>query len=277
MKKFYTCKYDRPFKEIMLKEKNIDILKWLLETTLKETITDIKIKTVERNSENIHIKRKIFDALLTTNIGKVQIEVNSNIENYVHPRSMAYITDTYSHDTLVGEIYTEDTKFIQINLTYGLKDKKGLRIYKVRDEEGKLFVNNFIIYEYNMDFYKKLWLNKEKKEIKENEALIMLDLELKDLKELSKENRLVNKYMKELEKINKDPEFREYMTLDEDYRKIRNSILHEEKEKSREEGLKEGLKEQAIIIVKTMLKKGYKIEEISEITGFSKEDINELK
>lgn len=36
--------------------------------------------------------------------------------------------------------------------------------------------------------------------------------------------------MKELEKINKDPEFREYMTLDEDYRKIRNSILHEEKE-----------------------------------------------
>ena len=35
-KKYYTCKYDRPFKEIMLKESNKDILKKLLEHILKE-------------------------------------------------------------------------------------------------------------------------------------------------------------------------------------------------------------------------------------------------
>lgn len=31
MKKFYTCKYDRAFKEIMLKKDNIELLKYYLE------------------------------------------------------------------------------------------------------------------------------------------------------------------------------------------------------------------------------------------------------
>ena len=46
-KKYYTCKYDRPFKEIMLKESNKDILKKLLEHILKEEIKEIIILPTE--------------------------------------------------------------------------------------------------------------------------------------------------------------------------------------------------------------------------------------
>ena len=48
-KKFYTCKYDRPFKEIFLNEKNKHLLKGLLETILKVKIDDIEIRPTEKN------------------------------------------------------------------------------------------------------------------------------------------------------------------------------------------------------------------------------------
>ena len=295
--KFYTCRYDRPFKEIMLNENNKDILTWFLETTLKVKIKSIEVQTVERNTGNLNVKRKILDALLITNVGKIQIELNSNNADYVHARNMAYISDIYSHDTLIGETYSEQTKFIQINLTYNLKDNKSYRIYKMMDNEGKLFVENFAIYEFNMDFYKKMWDNKDEKLIEENKALIILDLDLENLKILSKEDRLVDKYMNNLENINKEPTFREYMSYEEDQRKIRNTLMQEgykegiEKglkdgikqgieqgiEKGIEQGIKQGAKENSIIIAKKLLDLGINKEDIIKSTGLSMEELESIK
>ena len=148
--KFYTCRYDRPFKEIMSKESNKDILKVIIESILKVKITDIIINNIERNSGNLRVRRKYLDALLTTNVGKIQIEVNAFNKKYVHPRNTAYICDVYSHHTLVGEDYNEDTKIIQINLSYEIDDDKSIRIYRLQDESGKRYVENLIIYDVNM-------------------------------------------------------------------------------------------------------------------------------
>ena len=79
--KYYTCKYDRPFKEIMLNENNKDILKELLVLILKVNINEIEVKNVERNTRNLKTKRKTYDILLKTEIGKIEIEVNSSIKN----------------------------------------------------------------------------------------------------------------------------------------------------------------------------------------------------
>ena len=56
--KYYTCRYDRPFKEIMLKESNKDILKKLLEHILKEEIKEITILPTERNNGNNNITNR---------------------------------------------------------------------------------------------------------------------------------------------------------------------------------------------------------------------------
>ena len=88
LKKFYTCKYDRAFKEIFMREENKDILTKLLESILKVEINEIKYLNVERNSGNIYVKGKRFDLYLNTNIGKIQVEVNSEMNKYVHPRNM---------------------------------------------------------------------------------------------------------------------------------------------------------------------------------------------
>ena len=151
-KKFYTCKYDRPFKEIFLKEQNKDILKALLEQVLELKINKIDIKNIERNTGNIKIRRKYLDALLYTDQGKIGIEINSENKDYVKPRNMAFLCDMYASHTLVGATYTEETKIIQINFSYGLRDNKGTRIYKIQDKENKEFVKNLFVYEINMEY-----------------------------------------------------------------------------------------------------------------------------
>ena len=124
MEKFYTCKYDRAFKEVFGKEENKDILKKLLEEILQVEIERIEYLNLERNVDNVKVKRKHLDLYLETNIGKIQVEVNSETNKYIHPRNMGYICNTYARYILIGEEYEEDTKIIQINLSYGLKDPK---------------------------------------------------------------------------------------------------------------------------------------------------------
>ena len=78
---------------------------------------------------------------------------------------LSYLCGVYSNDVLVGDKYNEDVMYIQINLSYGLKDDKLNRIYKMMDKDGKNYVNNFIIYKLNMDRYMKFWYNGDKKKI----------------------------------------------------------------------------------------------------------------
>ena len=126
---------------------------------------------------------------------------------------LSYLCGVYSNDVLVGDKYNEDVMYIQINLSYGLKDDKLNRIYKMMDKDGKNYVNNFIIYELNMDRYMKFWYNGDKK-IEENKYLVMLDLQLDELENLAKD-KVVSKYMETLKKINTEYKFKEYISAEE--------------------------------------------------------------
>ena len=97
-KKWYSGKYDRTFKEVMLYEKNRDLLKMVLEKILSVTIENLEVLNVEKVTGNIHVKGKRLDLNLKTNIGKINVEVNSYDEDYVHSKNFSYLADTYSHD-----------------------------------------------------------------------------------------------------------------------------------------------------------------------------------
>ena len=274
--KFYSCKYDRAFKEVFLKERNKDLLKVLLESILKLKIKGIKLIPNELNEENLLVRRKTLDALIETDIGKIGIEVNSNNRPYVHLRNMAYICDLYASYTLSGEKYTDKVDIIQINLSYelGINHKK-LSIYKIMDDEENLYVNNFKIYEINMDYYLKLWYDKNEKEIKENEYLVMLGLDKEELEAFSKKikNEKVEKYMSEIKKVNGKTVFKRFISYEQDKEFIKNSELSEAKD----EGIKEGSYDKQIEIAKNLLNENMDIKTISKVTGLSIENINKLK
>lgn len=111
----------------------------------------------------------------------------------------------------------------------------------------------------------KFWYSKDKENIEKYKYLIMMDLNLKELELLSKKDKLVNKYMNNLEKLNEDVAFREYMTKEEDARKCYNSDIRIAK------------KETSIEVAKKMLMKDKPIEEIAEFTELSIEEVQKLK
>ena len=280
MAEFYTCRNDRAFKEVFLNPDNSDLLKALLEFILKIKIDKLEIKKTELLSGNVNIKDKRVDAIVHTGNKKIEIEINSQNKDYLHTRSTAYICNIYQSNANVGDTYNEDTDIIQVNLTWGLgRNNDEMKIYKIMNEKGELYVKNFIIYEINMDYYDKIWYSKNEEEIKKNQYMIMLDLDKKELKNMPKD-KIVDKYITNVTIVNDDPEFQKYMSEEEDKKKIQNSLLSEAKENGYKSGINDGISKgenkKSIEIAKNMLKKNMSIEDISDITGLSIEEINKL-
>ena len=284
MAKFYTCRNDRAFKEVFLKPNNSDLLKALLEFILKIKIDKLEIKKKELLSGNVNIKDKRVDAIVHTGNKKIEIEINSQNKDYLHTRSTAYICNIYQSNASVGDTYNEDTDIIQVNLTWGLgRNNEEMKIYKIMNEKGELYVKNFIIYEINMDYYDKIWYSKNEDEIKKNQYMIMLDLDKKELENMQKD-KIVDKYITKVTIVNDDPEFQKYMSEEEDKRKIQNSLLSEAKEEGISQGYTSGINDgiskgenkKSIEIAKNMLNKNMSIEDISDITCLSIEEINKL-
>ena len=284
MAKFYTCRNDRAFKEVFLKPNNSDLLKALLEFILKIKIDKLEIKKTELLSGNVNIKDKRVDAIVHTGNKKIEIEINSQNKDYLHTRSTAYICNIYQSNANVGDTYNEDTDIIQVNLTWGLgKNNEEMKIYKIMNEKGELYVKNFIIYEINMDYYDKIWYSKNEDEIKKNQYMIMLDLDKKELKNMPKD-KIVDKYITNVTIVNDDPEFQKYMSEEEDKKKIQNSLLSEAKEEGMEQGytsgisdgISEGENKKSIEIAKNLLSMNMPLEDISKATGLSIEEINKI-
>ena len=286
-KPFYTCKYDKAFKEIMMKEENFEILKKVLESILEVTIEKIELQPLHIPTGNIHLKGKEVDLLVVTNQGKIEVEVNTYYNDYVRVRNFSYITNIYNNQVTVGDKYSEDTNVIQINLNYGIPDTKYRRIYKVRDEEGKEYIKNFYIYEINMEKLKKIWYDKNELEIEKNKYLLMLDMEIKDIKKLPKD-KVVREYMEKIEKLNNDPMFINWITKEKDEQMIKNTQLYRATQEGINigisqgisqginQGMKQGMRQEKIEIAKSMLKKNMDIEDIIDITGLPKEEIEKL-
>ena len=253
--KWFSAKYDRAFKECMMNEKNKELLKLLLEHTLQVEINTIEYLNNEKTRGDIKSKGMRTDLRLSTNVGRIDLEVNSNPAPYVHPRNFSYLADEYSHHTLINGKYDENTMFIQINLSYGFlydkdgkllkepKDTEDYRIYEVMDRKQKRYIENFLIYEFNMDHYLKLWYDKDEREIEKEKVLIMLGLDREELEKLSKRDKVVTHYMEEMDRINEDPKFREYITYEQDKQFIQNSLIAAATEKGLEEGREQGLEE----------------------------------
>ena len=284
MEAFYTCRNDRAFKEVFLNPNNSDLLKALLEFILKIKINELEIKKTELLSGNVNVKDKRVDAIVHTGNKKIEIEINSQNKDYLHTRSTAYICNIYQSNASVGDTYNENTDIIQVNLTWGLgRNNDEMKIYKIMNEKGELYVKNFIIYEINMDYYDKIWYSKNKEEIKKNQYMIMLDLDKKELENMPKD-KIVDKYITNVTIVNDDPEFQKYMSEEEDKRKIQNSLLSEAKEEGISQGYTSGINDgiskgenkKSIEIAKNMLNKNMSIEEISDITCLSIEEINKL-
>ena len=199
-------------------------------------------------------------------------------------RNTAYICNIYSTNALVGDSYNKDIDIIQINLTWGLDYEESKREFRISDKNGNVYVKNLLIMEINMEYYKKIWYSKDEKKIKENELLVMLDLNEGELKKMPKSDKISEKYVESVTILNNDPFFQEYMSHEEDQRKMQNSLIREAEgtgyEKGiklgEEKGLKLGQEQEKICIAKRLLNMHMNKEDIIKATGLTLEEINKI-
>ena len=93
-------------------------------------------------------------------------------------------------------------------------------------------------------------------------------------------DKIVDKYITNVTIVNDDPEFQNYMSEEEDKKKIQNSLLSEAKEEGISQGIEQGytsgINDGIKQTAKNMLNKNMPLEDISDITGLSIEEINEI-
>jgi len=275
-KPFFTAKNDKVFKTILGNEDNKELLKKFLERILNKEIADITYLKNELTINYPEEKRKTVDLLVRTKTEYIHIELNNGYSNYLHMRNFCYLANLYSKKTKVGKEYNIEEKFIQINFTYKNmiknEDKKELRKYYVMDEDNIKFIDNFEIWEYNMDRIMQIWYDNNELEIEKYKHLIMLDSNSIELEKLSKGDELVGEFKKEIEELNENETYTSWLTPEEDA----EFILNTEKSISFKEGIAAGEKNKQIEVAKNLLKLNISKEDIINATGLSIEELNNL-
>ena len=291
MDEFYLAYNDKCFKCIFLNPQNQYLLGLLIESVTRCKYSNMNYSNVEKNI-NVYIKRKYLDMNLDSKDAIVNIEMNRFNRNYINPRNTSFICDCYSNNVLKNGKYTEDKDVIQINFSYGIKGNVPIKKYMILNinrNDQKPRVKNFKIYEVNMDYIMKYWYNRNKQEVNidriiEYRYFIMLSLnlnELEELYEITKDER-IRDFMKELERVNTLPEFRQFITEEQDKEFILNTVRHEGEKIGEARGQKigeargekKGALKTKFETARNMLKEKFSIETISRLTGLS---INQIK
>ena len=207
----------------------------------------------------------------------LNIELNTSKSKYLMYKNLLYIYKIILSNQYIGEKYKEIT-VIQVNFDlYSFKDMDKVKnVIKVMNKENlKEYLNTFTIFHFELD---KAWNNEYNVSEEGIRFLRMLSSESKILNKYLAGNNLFLKkvadFMEEYSNNSNNLLYYDKKELD-DY--IRESELNDSYNSGRSEGLSQGKKENSIEIATKMLIKNKSIEEISDITGLTKEEILKLK
>ncbi len=268
--KFYKAGNDMLFKSVFSDKRNRDLLERIIEVTVGKKVKIIKDPLMqELIKPKINNKKKTLDVLVEDE-NKIQYNIEINMSNYntLSRRNASFIFSKYTQDLKEQDTYDKMHTFIQINLTSGLsKDYPEKCIYKLIDKESEReYIDNLIIYEYNLDKLLEICYNEDKKDYKILAALICGK---NDLHSICKGDKILEKLESEVMRMNSDKKFVGLMSEEEEAEKLQKTLISEAKH--------EGSKQKEIEIAKNMLNKNMDINTISEITGLTKEEIESLR
>lgn len=194
-------------------------------------------------------------------------------------RNDGYASGIYYNSLQVGDKYLKGTKTIVIwILGYNLfKDGNYHEIIKQRREyNNEVFSPNITTHIFQLA---KFIENIEEIKTEEEQWLAYLsgNLNKEEKEELFKMNRSIEEINKIVDIVMTDEEVRDALNdriLAQQLENLKMARAHEEGEKA---GKEAGAKEKSIKIAKELLKEGFNIEKIANITGLEESEIKKLK
>lgn len=284
----YTAKNDKVFKAIVLKENNFEVLEAIISEAMGEDVKIIKYLLPELKVRNVKERTKRLDVLVEAKNALYNVELNTGTGVAMRVRNFNFFTAFYSQNTISGNKYEINTKFIHIDLSYNMSQKRPIKnVYKLRGEEpNNLYIDNFEVIEINMDKLKSAWYDNDEKTIEAYKHLIMLDMKsVNELEQLSEGDKIVETFKDEVVNLNRNYTFVRSITPEEDEILLANTEkyiaretgLAEGRAKGRSEGRAEGQKLELKRIVLEMLKNNLDMESITKYTGLTKEQVKNMK
>jgi len=296
-KTFYIGLTDRLFKTILFGS-NREITKWFIEKCLGIKVYNFKLEKTFHLVQTIKSKEKLSDVIVTINDNiTVCFEANSKYSKSEQIKNFGYACILYSDMTRRGENYSEDNRTILVDITSKLPkgNKKDIDIFQVSNIKDRkdLYIQNFVIYRYNIDKIKKYMYTLDEEKINEYCHLIMLVLDEEELtlfsnnKYLSIENRKqIKNYRKELIGMNKNIRLIDLIDPEEDMKKLhisegyemgRSEGINIGEKRGRSEGITEGKEIEKVEMTKKMLADGMTPEVIKKYVNLSLKKINKIK
>ena len=270
-------KFDFMFKAIFGQEENKDILSAFLSAVLKmplEQFEELEILNSEISKDCDEEKKSILDVRVRTAAGE-----NINIEIQLQPiKSMAerivyYLSKMYIRQLKEGEGYNTLKKCISINiLDFQMVPLKKLHsVYQLYEREERHKLTDVL--EVNIIEIPKMYEGGIYKEKEVEDWLKFLEGRKEEIEVLAKENKAIGKAYNKLKVLSKDDKARlEYEAkmawLTDEITRINEAKL---------EGLQEGRLKQKVEIAQNMVREGIDIGLICKVTGFSKQEIEEIK
>ncbi len=284
MEKILSPKLDVVFHMLFGEQKHERITKKLIEDVLEEKVETIELEqTPYLWGEQAEDKVGIIDVRATINKEnpidiEMQILDNKNIEK----RILFYWSKLYLKQLKEGDKYDKlKRSIVIIFLDYEIEKLKELGVHtkwQIRNtENGKIVLTEDL--EVHIIELPKIKEKEAENRIKKW-ILFLENPEGEEIKKMSEKEPEIKEAIEVLEKISSDEAKIRIAELREKYIADRESELATAEEKGIKQGIEQGKKqgnfEKGIEIAKKLKSKNMSIEEISEITGLTKGEIEKL-
>ncbi len=206
MKKFISLLNDTTFKYLWKEEKSRQWLNKLICYITNINIENYCLTDNELNSGE-GLKDYRLDIIIKQNETTINVEMNSNAEEYVMLKNHSYLYRLAGNTFHKGEKYKK-YKVIQVNFnnTFCSIDKNiGIATFEFQDKENNMKIEEIKDYEVYLPKYRNICYNED------NEKEMMLALftaaNFEEMKRIANGNKEALSIVKELEKLSEDKYF----------------------------------------------------------------------
>ncbi len=282
--------YDALFYKIFGDEKDTSLLKRIIELSLNIEIDELTILNDKILGDKHKTKKSYLDLYVKLkDETKINIEVNSNTENYIYDRNLFFLSKIMANDIEIGNSYHDFKKHYQINFNASnIRQKQNVMKYYVMNKEtGDIFSDRMEIINIDLvSFYEICYTNGTLNNLSEFEKIMgLLGCKNKEQEKLfASEKGIIEKIMKKAEKYRDDSEMIEMYDRD----KVIASMYDKDKRESIKKAVELAVSETTKEVTKEVTEKNFKdiarnllkeniaIDLISKVTGLTIEEVNDL-
>lgn len=277
---FVSLVSDTTFKYLY---KSKDTKKWfdnIIKNLFNIDLEDYEIVDNESNTGN-NIKDYRMDIKLKHKYKDITviIEMNKEYYDFLESKNYQYLYREAGSIYDTGERY--GNKLTKLILFNNFKNKKSPEIkngnYIFEDPINKIVIDDIESFEIYLPNYKKLCYDSSEIEVS---LSLFTATSFEEMRKLTRNSKDI-KIIEELERLAMDNEFKINYDQEAVKRKTENSIREESYSKGIERGIKQGIeqgiKDSKIEIARMMISDNKPIDEIIKYTGFTINEINNLK